>query len=45
MSRIDKEEKPKEKPRSGFERNKNNWPLIIAVIGWFVLAIVYTIKN
>ena len=45
MSGIDKEKKSREKTKSNFERNKNNWPLIITVIGMFVGAIIYIIKN
>lgn len=35
----------KEKKPNGFERNKNNYPLMIAVAGMFISAIVYIIVK
>lgn len=41
---MEKEIKEIKKP-NGFERNKNNYPLLAAVIGMFASAIVWIIVS
>lgn len=43
--RRNKMELEENKKPNGFERNKNNWPLIIAVAGMFIVSAIWIIVK